>query len=507
MLFHSLTFIGGFLPVAYAGYWLLGKNGYIRSAFGWLLLCSMIFYGWNDPSAILIAALSVCGNFAISRFIAHGHGRNFLIAGVVFNVALLGVLKYSTFVLQTLHPILSVDDRIAHIIAPVGISFYTFQQIAYLIDLSRGKAESLPFFRYLLFTLFFPQITSGPIVRYSDTAGQFSGHLFRSDLPRLTAVGLTVFIIGFCKKTVGADSIALYADAVFAAAQQGETPDFLRAWGGVLSYTFQLYFDFSGYIDMVLGAALLFGIRLPQNFNAPYKSASIIEFWRRWNITLSTFIRDQLYIPLGGNRKGKFRQYLNLFLAMMIAGLWHGAAWTFVFWGGLHGFYLLLNHGWRHLRTRFAIGSFGVAGKFFSWMLTFLAITVSLVFFRAQSFGAALRILRGMFSPGTAMPMHYMQQVEWWFSNAAGIRFPEWTYGALWLAILACIAFFGPTTSQIMALEEIVLTPPDPQPPRSIISIHGRPTILFALMTAFIAVFSVVFLLLYQPRDFLYFQF
>ena len=293
---------------------------------------------------------------------------------------------------------------------PLGISFFTFQKIAYLVDAYRGEVRAGGFLSFALFVTFFPQLIAGPIVHHSEVIPQFGQKsTYRPNLDNLS-MGIGIFVLGLAKKTVLADSIATYATPVFRAAQAGADPTLFEAWGGALAYTFQLYFDFSGYSDMAIGLALMFNIRLPINFNSPYKATNIIDFWRRWHITLSRFLRDYLYIPLGGNRHGVARRYANLMLTMLLGGLWHGAGWTFIVWGGLHGIFLVINHFWHALGVGSATtsgarpGSDGSAAR----TITFLAVMVAWVFFRAEDFDAATRILAGMAGlNGVQLPASY----------------------------------------------------------------------------------------------------
>ena len=320
-------------------------------------------------------------------------------AAVALNLAVLGVFKYSYFAVTNLNAAFGTDFALGSIILPLGISFFTFEQISFLVDVRRGQTRPSLFVHYALFVSFFPRLVAGPIIRYNEVAPQFAAprpaHAFADDL----AVGLTMFFIGLLKKAVLADGVAPYASPVFTAAEHGEAVDLLMAWGGALAYTCQLYFDFSGYSDMAIGAARCFGIRFPMNFDSPYKATSIIEFWRRWHITLSRFLRDYLYFSLGGNRRGPVRRYLNLLITMLLGGLWHGANWTFIVWGVLHGIYLMINHAWLAVAARSpALTRFrnSRSGAVFGVILTFLAVVVAWVFFRAPSFAGAFNLLAGM---------------------------------------------------------------------------------------------------------------
>ncbi|HIE55708.1 MAG TPA: MBOAT family protein, partial [Chromatiaceae bacterium] len=353
------------------------------------------------------------------------------------------------------------------IVLPLAISFFTFQQIAYLVDAYKGITHEYRFMHYALFVTFFPQLIAGPIVHHKEMLPQF---MTRDNVsPRLEniTIGLTIFFIGLFKKSVLADGVAPYSTSVFEAAATGHPVTFFVAWGGALAYTMQLYFDFSGYSDMAIGAARLFGIRLPLNFHSPHKAVNIVEFWRRWHITLSRFLRDYLYIPLGGNRKGKFRRYLNLFLTMLLGGLWHGAGWTFVVWGGLHGLYLAINHAWGKLRPSlpFWFRPGKSVGKALAWSITFLAVVVGWVFFRAPDFPSAINMLQGMaMLNGVALPNGIMVRLGGLGEQlqALGVgtylgRGTEFLFTWLWLLPLMLLSLFFPNTQQIMARFEPAL--------------------------------------------------
>jgi D-alanyl-lipoteichoic acid acyltransferase DltB (MBOAT superfamily) len=323
--------------------------------------------------------------------------------GVCVDLGALAYFKYTDFIITTVNGVAGTDWNLHHIVLPLAISFFTFQKVAYLVDAGRGQVEPHNFLEYCFFVMFFPQLIAGPIVHHHEIFSQTKlERSFRFDRLNL-AIGLTIFCIGLFKKVVLADNLAPLASSVFNQAGAGHDVSFLRAWEGMLAYTLQLYFDFSGYCDMAIGASRIFGIKLPLNFHSPYQATSIIDFWRRWHMTLSRFLRDYLYIALGGNRKGRLRRYVNLFLTMAIGGLWHGAAWTFVFWGAMHGVMLIINHGWRAVWTRpiNAWWSRGVARGF-----TFLCVALAWVFFRAPSTDAALAIYRGLiaWTPDVSTP-------------------------------------------------------------------------------------------------------
>ncbi len=268
--------------------------------------------------------------------------RGALVVGIAFNLGTLGYFKYFNFFVETANVVFNAGFNFDEIILPLAISFFTFQQITFLVDAYRGKACDYNFLHYALFVTFFPQLIAGPIVHHAEMMPQFlkrkTGGLSNASI----AVGGSIFLLGLFKKVVLADNVAAYATPVFAAASAGQELTLIESWGGVLAYTFQLYFDFSGYSDMAIGLARMFGIVLPLNFNSPYKAASIIDFWRRWHMTLSRFLRDYVYFPLGGSLRGRMKRHINLMITMLLGGLWHGAGWTFVVWGGLHGIYLMI---------------------------------------------------------------------------------------------------------------------------------------------------------------------
>jgi alginate O-acetyltransferase complex protein AlgI len=337
MLFNSYAFILGFMPLTLLLFHGLRAAGRARSSIGLLALLSLGFYGWWNPIYLLLIVPLIVANFALAASIVPRAGRRpraakpLLVLGIVLNLATLGYFKYANFFVDNLNAVAGLDLVLGKVVLPIGISFFTFQKIAFLVDAYRGKVDRLNFIDYALFVTFFPQLIAGPIVHHSEVIRQFREQATVS-MPTI-ALGVTIFTIGLAKKVMLADTAALYASPGFDAVAAGARPDALAAWGAALAYTAQLYFDFSGYSDMAIGAGLLFGIRLPVNFASPYRAESIIDFWHRWHITLSRFLRDYLYVPLGGNRKGRARRYVNLLITMVLGGFWHGAGWTFVIWG------------------------------------------------------------------------------------------------------------------------------------------------------------------------------
>lgn len=525
MLFNSYQFIFLFLPLTLLGFLFLSRSSRELSI-AWLVLASLFFYGWWNPAYLFLIAASLLFNYTFGRMLGQNgryseRARKWVLGlGVGFNLALLGYYKYAGFFVDNINAIIGTDFNIGLIILPLAISFFTFQQIAYLVDVYRGIAREYSFLHYALFVTFFPQLIAGPIVHHKEMLPQFlAGHPSRKTLENLS-IGLTIFIIGLFKKTVLADNAALYATPVFAAAEGGEQLSFFVAWGGALSYTMQLYFDFSGYSDMAIGAARLFGIRLPLNFHSPYKATSIVEFWRRWHMTLSRFLRDYLYIPLGGNRHGRVRRYRNLFITMLLGGLWHGAGWTFVVWGALHGIYLVINHAWHRITIRFRQdgASDHRFAKLFAWMITFVAVVIGWVFFRAADFSSALAILHGMLGlNGVELPNAIMARLGdtgvWLQGIGVGSYLGgggEFVYTYLWLGLLMAVAFVFPNTQQVMSRFEPALNPyqhpeADRYSLRVMLPFNWSPSGAWAAVIALLGVLGV--LALTSVSEFLYFQF
>lgn len=416
MLFNSYLFLFAFLPLLLAAWRLTAPFGTRAQSLA-LLLFSLVFYGWWGLPylALLLAILGMnlaFGRALAARAPAGGEGaplpphepapkcsrRQLLALALTLNLLPLLWFKYSAFLAHNLAALLGTHWQFTPPALPLGISFYTFIQIAWLVSVYRGQVQPQGFPRHVLFSACFPYVISGPIVRYEQLGPQLDALAPLS--PQGLAQGFTLFTMGLGKKVLLADSLALYADAVFNAAEKAWPLSGAEAWLGSLCYTFQLYFDFSGYTDMAIGLGLMLGLRLPENFDSPYKATGIVDFWRRWHITLSSWLRDFLYIPLGGNRKGRLRQYRNLFLTMLIGGAWHGAGWTFIVWGALHGAMLSVNHFFRtrirgsDLERRLAAAPVRLC----SILLTFFCINLCWVVFRAASLDGAARVLTAMFS-------------------------------------------------------------------------------------------------------------
>jgi alginate O-acetyltransferase complex protein AlgI len=402
MLFTTAEFALLFLPLVLLAFFAIGRRSHYWAA-GSVFIASVIFYSFSSLELTVLLLASILFNFIvgtkISKSVERPAARRWMTFGVAMNLAALAYFKYSGFLIN--HVLAPVTGEIGFSppTLPVGISFYTFTQIAFLVDAYQKEVKEYRPVHYGLFVTYFPHLIAGPVLHHAQMMPQFrEAKTYVFDSANFAA-GLGIFLIGLFKKVVIADGVSPCADAVFDAAQAGSVITLGEAWIGALAYTFQLYFDFSGYSDMAIGLSWMLNIRLPFNFNSPYKARNISDFWRRWHMTLSAFLRDYLYIALGGNRRGKLRRYLNLFLTMLLGGLWHGASWTFVFWGGLHGLYLMINHAWQALRRDAQPSQHAalrVAGSVAGWTITFLAVVVGWVFFRAPTFEAAANLLQAM---------------------------------------------------------------------------------------------------------------
>jgi len=402
MLFNSYVFLFAFLPITLAGFFALARFINPRMAMIWILCASLFFYGWWDSKYLLLLVGSILCNYSLGQIIQRLDHRAtqkiILCFGILSNLAAIGYYKYAGFFVQILTDLGLPSRTPASIVLPLGISFFTFCQITYLVDSYYDKVKGHGFIEYAIFVTFFPHLIAGPILHHKDIIPQFQLSRTYRFMPISATIGSCLFIVGLCKKVLVADTLALSVNPVFFAAENGEVIDFFAAWLAAIGYTLQLYFDFSGYSDMAVGLGLLFGVRLPINFLSPYRATNIIDFWRRWHISLSRFLRDYVYIPLGGNRLGLARRHINILITMLIGGLWHGAGWTFVFWGGVHGVYLVINHLWRKafkplLPVSLVSGrAYGVS----SHALTFLSVVAAWVFFRAETFHGAMAILAAM---------------------------------------------------------------------------------------------------------------
>lgn len=493
MLFNSYEFMFVFLPLAWLVYRLC-EQYFPSGKLGWLVLASLGFYAWWDIRFLPLFLGSILFNFWVGKAIQNANQAQFLSLstwllrlGVLANLALLGFFKYVNFFLENVSAVSGATYHPIDVVLPIGISFFTFQQIAYLVDVRRGIGDRYSLTGYTLFVSFFPQLIAGPIVHHREMMPQFS--TVQSERALNASIGLSMFIAGLFKKVMIADNLAQFASPVFAAADAGSSIGSVEAWGASLAYTLQIYFDFSGYSDMALGLGFLFGIKLPFNFYSPYKSTSIIEFWRTWHMTLSAFLRDYLYIALGGNRKGPLRRYVNLFLTMLLGGFWHGAGWGFVVWGALHGFYLIVNHAVK----QFTVPLF--SNRFFAWLLTFAAVVFAWVFFRASTFSGALQMAGAMLGMDPSIAIEPVISAKRWLQDGIPL-----------IVSTGLLALLLPNTNQIFLsqhpyyqhhFKNVLLEP------RQLF--QWRPSPAIALLV--LSVFLVVLLVPSSPSEFLYFQF
>lgn len=421
MLFNSHEYLFLFLPVTLIVYFLL--NRWLRSEMAskaWLICASLIFYGWSEPGYVLLLVCSVLLNFSVGTVLNGYRPRQpvkreiVLILGIAANIALLGYYKYYDFVIMNLNHLFHAQLALRSLAVPMGLSFFTFIQVSYLVDSYRNPTKGYDPLTYGLFASFFPYLLAGPIVHHGEIVPQLRKVASQTASYRNLSLGLYLLSMGLFKKVVVADRLGEWASEGFAAVAP---LNLLYAWVTSLCYTFQIYFDFSGYTDMALGAALMFNIRLPINFNSPYKALDIQDFWRRWHITLGRFLREYIYIPLGGSRVRASRVYLNLMVTFIICGIWHGAGWTFIFWGLLHGAALVVHRGWKKIGGRLPL--------FVAWLLTFSFVNMAWVFFRARSWDEALKVLSAMCGlNGLALPEEWSRFLG--FLNGRFVQFMPW---------------------------------------------------------------------------------
>ena len=486
MLFNSYEFIFFFLPLSFFIYFYLNKKHLTELSKGFLVFASLFFYSWWNIAYLPLILISMLFNYSIGKQLTKSYKnkqsyskKTLLYFGVIANLCLLGYFKYFDFFIENFNTLLSTHYSLLHLALPLAISFYTFQQIAYLVDSYRNETKEYDFLNYAVFVTFFPQLIAGPIVHHSEMMPQFANIRNKIKNYYNIALGLFIFSMGLFKKVVIADTFAVWASKGF---DITEKLDMIQAWITSLSYTFQLYFDFSGYTDMAIGIALLFNIKLPINFNSPYKATSIQDFWRRWHMTLSRFLKDYIYIPLGGNRKGELRTYTNLFSTFLLGGIWHGAGWTFVLWGSLHGAALVIQRVWQKIGFKLH--------TILAWFITFNFLNITWVFFRAKDFKDAFKVLDGMFFGTLILPTPLASKLS--FLHQWGVEFGGgWINDikkdpkiALWL-ILGFILILAFKNS--MQLRD-----------------KFRPNLFYMFSTT---LFFLSIFLLYRKSEFIYFNF
>lgn len=458
MLFNSNAFIFGFLPIVLILFHICGQIS-SRCAIALLALASLVFYAWDSISMLPILILSIALNYICGQCICSSTRhpgrvtpRVLLTFGITANVAVLSLYKYTNLLIDVVNKLFILWDLQAipyvEIYLPTGISFFTFTQIAYLIDCYRHRVSDRNPVDYTLFVSFFPHLIAGPLLHHRNIISQLPNIVEGSRNIKIVCIGIAIFSIGLAKKILIADNLAHFVDAVYSAVEAGADPMLFISWIAMLGYTFQIYFDFSGYSDMAIGLALLFGIVIPINFNSPYQATGFIDFWHRWHISLSNFLRDYLYIPLGGNRSGERRKYVNIFVTMLIGGLWHGASWTFALWGAVHGVLLILNHLWR--RLFFALA----APKIIALIFTFAVVNLTWILFRSQSWEVMEKMLRGVFGlNGISVPEsvgNYAHFLQLTFSNV--------NYFGIWQGINGGMGPTGTLEIGLLILASSVIT-------------------------------------------------
>lgn len=476
MLFNSIEYIFLFLPVVVVMYFLINRIHLTNTAKIWLIIASLFFYGYWESIYLILIISSILVNFSISKALLYqrsingGHtdkklaSKFIIFLGVSFNLGLLAYFKYADFFIANVNWIFHSHVPALNLILPLAISFFTFQQIAYLVDCYQQKAQEYDFLNYCLFVTFFPQLIAGPIVHHKEMMPQFRRIQNKQVNWQNISTGLFIFFIGLFKKVVIADSLSVIAKAGF---DENRILSFFEAWETTLSYTFQIYFDFSGYTDMAIGAALLLNIKLPINFNSPYKACNIGDFWRRWHITLSRWLRDYVYIPLGGNRVKVAHVYYNVIITFFLGGLWHGADWTFVIWGLLHGSALVISRIWNQQGYKLH--------KVLGWFLTFSFVNFTWIFFRATSFYDVKRIIHGIIG---------LNGFD--YSNVESFKI-------LFLCLLLVVCL--PNTVQMIRFIPYFG------------KLNFRQNYGYAIFTGFIAASALIFLLMSTGTEFLYFNF
>lgn len=512
MTFISPYFLFLFLPAVLLAYRICQQAKILHLSVKCLVLASFVFYAVWDYRFVPLLLTSALFNFMFASKLDAAASpkarKRLFILSLVFNLLLLCFFKYSAFLLTNLNLLYSSSPSTLDIVLPLGISFFTFTQIGYLVDVFKGMPAERRLDRYLLFVSYFPHLVAGPIFHAREMMPQFSRRLGQPLVSRNVAVGLAIFIIGFAKKALIADNLAVYASPVFDAAATGYVPFFLEAWSALLAYSLQIYFDFSGYCDMAIGLSFFFGVRLPINFNSPYKATSIIDFWRRWHITLSRYLRDYLYIPLGGGKSGLARQLVNIHIVMLLGGLWHGAGWTFIVWGGLHGLLLSFNHAWRRLFPSDA-HSFLVTVS--CRILTFLCVTLAWTFFRSADFttaGIMLSALSG--HNGVFLPIEWLRYSPIaHFSALLDLPAQEMRFFLGFDALLAISLGLGlvwlfPNSQEIMSRFSPIL---ERQPLSGNPALRWRPHWSYAAFMSGLLAFSLQRAIFQEPSPFLYFQF
>jgi len=500
MFFYSFEFLFLFLPITLGLFFLTEIKFGRRPAIIFLVMSSLVFYGVWNPAYLALLSLSILFNYYLGHYLQKHASRLLMWLGVAANLCVLGYYKYANFFLDTIDALAGTSWQIEQIILPLAISFYTFQQIAWLVDSysKRVDTKTEGFWHYALFVSFFPQLIAGPIVHHTEMMPQFAkDSTFRPRWDSL-AIGLTIFIIGLTKKVVIADELAAIATPVFTEAETG-TVALTSAWMAAFCYTFQVYFDFSGYSDMAIGLARMFNIRLPMNFRSPFKATSIIDLWAGWHITMTRFFQTYVYMPLSimffrietkWFKKGSLSIYVSTFITFLAIGFWHGANWTYLIFGFMHGCFVLINHMWRNMQKNY---NFSALPKFIGCGLTFFVFMLSCVIYRAENLDIAGVMYQAMFQPDIiANEVYQLEKL-------------------ILVALIAIAAFTMPNTQQIMQRYRPVIN-------TSLLKRLSRHSIFYRMIWRPTALWGAIILALYimclntlmdagRVQEFIYFQF
>jgi len=512
MLFSSWNFMVYFLPVVLVVFYLIPAHCHVSRKL-WLIGASFFFYGYWKVEYVPLLVFSILANYAVAEGIIRSsvRAKTILVVGVTFNLLLLGYFKYTNFAVHFLSHVVERDLGHFNIILPLAISFFTFTQISYLVDVYRDRSAHYSFLDYTLFVVLFPHLIAGPIVRHWEIIPQFINRDLKANKDNF-GVGITLFLFGLFKKFI-ADSAALYADDVYNGAIHHDALSTFDAWIGTVAFALQIYFDFSSYSDMAIGLARMFGVKFPCNFDSPYRATSIIGFWERWHRTLTRFLREYVYFSLGGNRKGHFRQILNIMATMLLSGLWHGAGWTYVIWGALHGAFLVINHQWRLWLKRMKWTLDHWTYRVASLLLTFFVVSLAWTFFRAPNMAVAENMLTNMLAlHGPTLPdglfAHggfrdkFLAPLGFHFINTTALQIKHYENALATIAWLLLICWGLPNTQQVLSKYDPVLEPITREPWFHLKLCFGV-GLIFGFLTYLILRNSFVS----EPSPFIYFNF
>lgn len=497
MLFNSFIFILVFLPISSLIFYIFQRHS--KRAIYSLVLLSFVFYAYHSIHDLILMIGSIIFNFYIGKNVFQNKKR--LIFGLFINIGLIFYFKYAFFAIDNINRLFNLSIHFVNMALPLGISFFTFQQIAYLVDTYKGNPPETNISKYALLVSFFPHSIAGPLVQYKEIAPQFENAKITLEN---VSIGGSIFIIGLFKKIIIADGLAPCANLVFDSASQGLIPSFAEAWFGAISYSLQLYFDFSGYSDMAIGLAKIFNISFPINFDSPYKATSIIDFWRRWHITLSNFLKNYVYIPLGGNKNSLLQRYRNLLLTMLIGGMWHGANWTFILWGGLHGCFLVINHVWIAILKSWHIKITNSFYDIASWLLTLIVVMLAWVMFRSSNIETARIMYSSLFGfNGISVGQSVTSLLPTWSIFIPEGFFPHQIFYFLdylpLMTIGLVVSLYLPNIKDLFKHQHHINSKST--------RIHWIPSLSNAILMAFFSALAIMVMLSQRKMEFLYFNF